>query len=152
MKVLEWGRAEVMHPGNDLAIFAVGVTVYPALQAAQKLKEEGVAVSVVNCRFVKPLDSELVCDLGRRAGRIITVEENVLAGGFGSAVLEVLNSHDIRDVKVSCMGINDVFVEHGSQSIIRKKYGLDMEGILNSAREMLDGRIKFSAGRESSLG
>ncbi len=152
MKVLEWGRAEVMHPGNDLAIFAVGVTVYPALQAAQKLKEEGVAVSVVNCRFVKPLDSELVCDLGRRTGRIITVEENVLAGGFGSAVLEVLNSHDIRDVKVSCMGINDVFVEHGSQSIIRKKYGLDMEGILNSAREMLDGRIKFSAGRESSLG
>ena len=152
LKVLELGKAEVLHPGDQLVILALGVTVYPAIDAARKLKDEGIEAGVVNCRFVKPLDTELVCSLARRVGRVMTVEENVLSGGFGSAVLETLNDRDIRDVKVTCLGINDVFVEHGSQKVIRKKYGLDAEGIMRSAREMMDERCRKSSPQERSLG
>ena len=152
LRVLELGKAEVLHPGNQLVILALGVTVYPALDAARKLKDEGIEVGVVNCRFAKPLDTELVCSLARSVGRVMTVEENVLSGGFGSAVLETLRDRDIRDVKVTCLGINDVFVEHGSQKVIRKKYGLDAEGIMRSAREMMDERCRKSSPQERSLG
>jgi 1-deoxy-D-xylulose-5-phosphate synthase len=150
--MLEMGKAEVLHPGDQLVIVAVGVTVYPALDAAQKLKDEGIKACVVNCRFVKPLDTELVCSLARSVGKVMTVEENVLPGGLGSAVLETLGDRDIRDVKVQCLGINDVFVEHGSQKVIRKKYGLDAEGIMRSAREMMDERFRKSPPQERSLG
>ena len=84
------------------------------------------------------MDKELISTLARKVGRIITVEENVLSGGFGSSVLEALGKNGVQRVKVRCLGINDVFVEHGSQSILRKKYGLDAEGIVRTAREILD--------------
>ena len=152
LEFFECGKAEIVHGGDDLALFAVGATVYPALHAAQQLEQEGIGVSVVNCRFVKPLDSNLICDLAQKTGRIITVEENMLAGGFGSAVLELLHDRNIQGVKVKCLGINDVFVEHGAQNIIRKKYGLDTEGIVRSAREIVDEHGECSSGQEKSLG
>ena len=153
LQVLECGKAEIVHPGGeDLALFAVGASVYPALRAAEQLEQEGIGVSVSNVRFIKPLDGDQICDLARKTGRIMTVEENVLAGGFGSAVLEVLQDRGIQDVKVKCLGIDDVFVEHGAQNIIRKKYGLDTEGIVRSAREILHGLGKCSSGKEKSLG
>jgi len=149
---LECGKAEILKRGDDIALFALGATVYPALQAADQLEQEGVSASVVNCRFVKPLDSDLICDLARKTGRIVTVEENVLAGGFGSAVLEVLQEHDIQCIKVKCLGINDVFVEHGAQNVIRRKYGLDTQGIVRSSREIVDELGKCSSKQERSLG
>jgi 1-deoxy-D-xylulose-5-phosphate synthase len=139
---LEIGKAEVLKPGEDLAIFAVGSTVYPALDAAGKLKEEGIEASVINGRFVKPLDKHLICNAARKTGKIITIEENVLSGGFGSALLEVLERSGINGVKVKCVGIDDVFVEHGSQAVLRKKYGLDAEGIMQSARELMGLYVK----------
>ena len=138
LKDLPIGKAEVLQDGDDLVILAVGGSVYPSLNAAERLKEAKIKTGIVNVRFVKPLDKELICTLARKVGRIITVEENVLSGGFGSSVLETLGESDIQGVKVKCLGINDVFVEHGSQSILRKKYGLDVEGIVRSAREILD--------------
>lgn len=144
LKTLEIGKAEVLQGGDDLAILAVGVSVYPALSAAEMLKGEKIGVSVVNIRFVKPLDGELVCNLARKVRKIITVEENVLSGGFGSSVLEVLGEKGIQGVKVKCLGINDIFVEHGSQDILRKKYGLDAGGIARSAREILNESDKRS--------
>ena len=152
LETLECGKAEILKRGDDIALLAVGATVYPALQAADQLEQEGVRVSVVNCRFVKPLDSELICEMARKTCRIITVEENVLAGGFGSAVLEVLQEHDIQCVKVKCLGIKDVFVEHGAQNVIRRKYGLDTEGIVRTAREIADELAKCSSKQERSLG
>jgi len=137
LKKLEIGKAEVVLSGKDLAIVAVGPSVHFALAAAQMLREENIEAGVINSRFVKPLDAELVCRLAREVGKIITVEENVLAGGFGSAVREVLGESGSQGVRVKCLGIHDTFVEHGSQAIIRKKYGLDAEGIIQSAREML---------------
>ncbi len=142
LKTLEIGKAEVLQDGKDLVILAVGVTVYPALHAAKELMEEKIDVAVVNIRFVKPLDRDLICNLSGKVRKIITIEENVLPGGFGSSVLEVLGENGIQGVRVKCLGIKDIFIEHGSQNILRKKYGLDTEGIMHSAREIMNESFK----------
>jgi 1-deoxy-D-xylulose-5-phosphate synthase len=126
------GRAEVLREGEDLLILALGASVYPALAAAAMLEEQGFSATVVNARFIKPLDEDLILTLAARHGRVLTVEENVLAGGFGSAVLELLVDHELS-VAVKRLGIPDTFVEHGSPAILRQKYGLDAEGILQGA-------------------
>jgi 1-deoxy-D-xylulose-5-phosphate synthase len=131
------GKAEVMVEGNDMAIVAVGTAVYVSLKAAEMLKGEGINASVVNARFIKPLDEELILSLASKVKRIVTVEENILAGGFGSAVLECLNNAGIKDVAVKRIGIGDVFVEHGSQAVLRKKYGLDADGICSAVKVFL---------------
>jgi len=129
------GEAEFLKAGNDLLILALGSMVKPSLDAAELLKKEGLSVGVVNCRFVKPLDKRLAEAVGQ-AGRILTVEENIRQGGFGSAVLELLNEMGIRDVLVRRMGIPDKFIEHGPAPFLREKYGLDRAGILKEARDL----------------
>lgn len=131
---LEIGKAEMITEGDDIAVVAVGNCVYPALKAAEKLREDGIKASVVNARFIKPLDEELIISLSNRTRRIVTVEENVLAGGFGSAVLECLSKTGLSPVSVRRIGIGDEFVEHGSQAILRKKYGLDEDGIYQACK------------------
>lgn len=126
---LEKGKAEVLIDGNDIAIIAVGNTVQPALKAAEMLAKDGISPCVVNARFIKPLDAELFISLARCTKKIITVEENVLAGGFGSAVTECLSDAGITGVRIKRLGIKDEFVEHGSQIVLREKHGLDSEGI-----------------------
>jgi 1-deoxy-D-xylulose-5-phosphate synthase len=133
IKALPIGRAEILQEGNDLCIFAVGRLVYPALEAARRLERDGYSVAVVNARFVKPLDEETLFQMGARCGRILTVEENVLAGGFGSAALEALEARRIPHAAVRRMGIPDQYVEHGEQAVILKKLGLDADGIERAA-------------------
>lgn len=137
--VLEMGKSEIIIDGKDLdlAFIAVGNAVYPALKAAAMLKKEDIDACVVNARFIKPLDEEGIRALCGRTKRIITVEENLLAGGFGSAVLEFLNREGIYDVAVHRIGIDDEFVEHGSQALLRKQYGLDEDGIYRAATAFL---------------
>ena len=129
LKQLEIGKGELLREGRDLAIIAIGTTVYPALQAAQILSEQGISVAVVNARFVKPLDGELIQAVAESCGRVLTVEENVLQGGFGSAVLEFLNDRALQHIHVKRLGIPDRFVEHGSQGRLRQDLGIDTEGI-----------------------
>jgi 1-deoxy-D-xylulose-5-phosphate synthase len=131
------GKAEVLREGEDLLILALGASVYPALDAAQQLDQEGFSATVVNARFVKPLDEHLILSLAAKHGRVLTVEENVVAGGFGSAVLELLADRDLFGINVKRLGIPDVFVEHGTQDLLRQKYGLDAAGILKSALNIL---------------
>jgi 1-deoxy-D-xylulose-5-phosphate synthase len=138
MKALPLGKAEVLCEGSDVAIFAFGKTVYPALSAATLLKNKGICATVVNSRFAKPIDHELVCTLAQKTGKILTVEENVLAGGFGSALLETLERKNITGVKIKRLGIPDQFVEHGSPDILRNKYGLDATGIFQAAGKLLE--------------
>jgi 1-deoxy-D-xylulose-5-phosphate synthase len=147
LRIIELGKAEVMRDGRDLALLPIGASVYPAMEAADRLAREGIDACVVNCRFVKPLDTGLICGLARSHKTIITVEENVLAGGFGSAVLEALGERGINDVSVRRLGINDRFVEHGSQAIIRTKYRLDADSIAAAAREMVGVRQGIIAGK-----
>jgi 1-deoxy-D-xylulose-5-phosphate synthase len=134
------GKGEIVHDAENanLAIVAIGSTVYPAIAAAAKLKSEGINVRVINARFVKPLDEALLCDTAKSIKRIITVEENVLMGGFGSAVMELFEENGIHDVIVKRLGIKDKFVEHASQKELRSMYGIDEEGIIAAARSMME--------------
>ena len=123
------GQGEVLRSGSDVAILALGTTVYPSLEAAQVLSEKGVDCTVINARFAKPLDADLIVETAKKVKRVLTVEENTLAGGFGSAVLQLLQARSLRDVQVRCLGIPDEFVEHASQPFLRAKYALDASGI-----------------------
>jgi 1-deoxy-D-xylulose-5-phosphate synthase len=123
------GKGELLRDGQDIAVLAIGQTVSPALVAAERLAEEGVQCAVVDARFAKPLDAELVLELATRTGRVVTVEENALAGGFGSAVLELLVNAKLSQVKAECIGLPDQFVEHGTQELLRSMFELDAEGI-----------------------
>lgn len=136
LSTLPLGRGEVLQDGTDLAMMAVGSMVHPAQQAARKLAAEGIGVKVINARFIKPLDAELLLDTARSVKNIMTLEENVLDGGFGSAVLELFAQNDVTGITVRRLGIRDEFVEHAKQSELRAQLGLDEEGILRAAREM----------------
>lgn len=139
-----WGRAELLHEGEDLAIFAVGPLVYAALEAAARLRAEGIEAAVIDACFVKPLDQELLLSWAVKTGRVLTVEENVLAGGFGSAVLELLAQNRLA-IPVSCMGVPDIFVRHGKPEILRHELGLSPEGIAARARELIAARENTAA-------
>ena len=123
------GKAEILREGTDVAILAIGVTVQAAMDAAENLSEQGIEATVVNSRFAKPLDCELILDLARKIKRIVTVEENTVKGGFGNCVLDMLQEENVCDVQVKCIGVPDKFIEQGTQEIIRNKYGLDAAGI-----------------------
>lgn len=135
------GKAEILKEGSDAALIATGNVVHPALGAAERLEKDGIKTSVINARFIKPLDKELILKIASKTKRIITIEENMIAGGFGSAVLEYLNSADIPDLKIKILGIPDEFVEQGSQAILRKKYGIDEEGIYQNCKAFLSSLI-----------
>ena len=131
------GRAEILKDGDDVAILALGRCVSEGLEAHARLAERGVRAMVVNCRFVKPIDVDLIAGVARRVPRLITVEENVRQGGFGSAVLEALNDQGITHVAVERLGVPDLFVEHGSPGVLRAKYGLDADGIVAAAARLM---------------
>ena len=131
------GKAEILKNGDDVAILALGRCVSEGLKAHARLAEHGVRATVVNCRFVKPIDVDLIAGVARRIPRIITVEENVRQGGFGSAVLEALNDQGITHVAVERLGVPDIFVEHGSPDVLRAKYGLDADGIVKAAARLM---------------
>ena len=137
LKCLEIGTGEILAEGTDATIIAIGGTVYPACEAAEKLKSQGISAGVVNARFVKPLDAALILAVARATGRIVTVEENVLQGGFGSAVLELLHDNNLQDVRIRRLGISDCFVEQGSQVQLRRDVGIDAEGIAAAVTTLL---------------
>jgi 1-deoxy-D-xylulose-5-phosphate synthase len=136
-KEIPIGKAEVIRQGKDLILLAVGSTVKAAMEAASRLQNWEIDSTVVNARFVKPLDEELILSLVSKCRRLITVEENALQGGFGSAVLELLEEKGVTGVEVKRLGIPDNFVEHGAQDSLRNKYGIDAEGIVRAGEELL---------------
>jgi len=140
LKTLEIGKGEVLQEGSDLAVIAIGSVVNPALAAAKRLSAEGFNIKVINARFVKPLDDELILNTAATIEKIITVEENVLQGGFGSAVLELLAEKGVTGVRVKRLGIPDEFVNHATQAEQRDKYGIDEEGIIRAIKNMLVGQ------------
>ena len=131
------GKAQILKEGPDVLILAIGRSVCEALAAHSGLSAMGISATVVNCRFLKPLDVELISDLAKKIPRIITVEENVRQGGFGSAVLEALNESGISGYQLERIGIPDTFVEHGAQDILRSKYGLDAPAIIETAKRLV---------------
>jgi len=132
------GKGEILKNGDDILILAIGSSVAEALAAHDKLLEKGISATVVNCRFVKPLDKDLIGALSRKIPRIITVEENVRQGGFGSAVLECLSDEGVTGCCIERIGIPDTFVEHGPQDLLRAGYGIDKTAIVNAAIRLND--------------
>jgi 1-deoxy-D-xylulose-5-phosphate synthase len=126
LKALPIGEGEVLKTGSDVYILAIGSCVYPALEAAAIIEKEGISCGVVNMRFVKPMDTALLEKLRAQTQNFVTVEEHVLAGGFGSAVLEAFEGVDVR---VHRIGIPDKFIEHGPQNVLRDMVGLSPEKI-----------------------
>jgi len=133
------GSGEVLNQGDDVAILAIGATVAPAMEAAKELAENNIKAMVINSRFAKPLDAELINGIALSIKNIVTVEENTVNGGFGSSVLALLQRSGISDVNIKNIGIPDEFVEHGSQAILRAKYKLDAAGIAEETSNLLSG-------------
>jgi 1-deoxy-D-xylulose-5-phosphate synthase len=134
---IELGKAEVLSEGEDVAFIAYGSMVLPAFQAAQVLRSEGIAATVINARFAKPLDEVTLLGAAQRTAHVILAEENVKMGGFGSAVLELLAAHGISDVKVRLLGVPDHFIEHGAPDILKKVCGLTTDDLVAAARDLL---------------
>lgn len=140
MHSLPIGKAEVLREGQDVCFWAIGSMVQPALEAAEQLAAQGIAAGVVNMRFAKPLDEELLVEHAQRYGKIITLEEGVLAGGVGSAILETLNQRELLErCEVLCLGIPDEFVMHGDKKLLFKDLGLDTPAIVRKAAAFVKG-------------
>jgi 1-deoxy-D-xylulose-5-phosphate synthase len=131
------GKGEILRQGSDIAIVAVGVTVWPAVKAAERLEQEGISAAVVNGRFVKPLDAALIGDVAKGVRCLLTVEEGARMGGFGSAVLEVLSEQGVTHLPTKIVGLPDWYIEQGPQDLLRERYGLTAEGIYESAKALL---------------
>jgi 1-deoxy-D-xylulose-5-phosphate synthase len=134
---LPLGKGEIIRSGDAGALVAVGTMVRPALEAAETLAHEGISLTVVNARFIKPLDRELLLELAGRLPLMMTVEENALAGGFGSAVLELLEEEGVSGCNLRRLGYPDRYIEQGEQPQLRAMYGLDAAGIAASMRKAL---------------
>ena len=124
---IELGKAEIVQEGTDLSIIAIGNMVGRAEEVASLLPEK--SVEIINARFLKPLDEETILNSIRKTGYCITIEDNLLKGGLGSAVVEAVNKSDIQDVKIKNFGYDDTFVEHGTVKELEDKYGLSAEKI-----------------------
>jgi 1-deoxy-D-xylulose-5-phosphate synthase len=133
---IEIGTWERLKEGKDVAILAVGSMVYPAVEASLQLLNEGIEVEVVNARFVKPLDPKMLVRILQEFNRIITVEENTLVGGFGSAILEFAEANNLNTTGIRRMGIPDKFIQHGSRNHLLSLVGLNKEGIIQQVKNI----------------
>lgn len=140
MHELPIGKAEVLREGKELCFWAIGSMVQSAVQAADKLKEQGIDAGVVNMRFAKPLDKELLIEHAKRYGKLVTLEEGVLAGGVGSEVLEILDDAGLlQQCAVLRLGIPDEFVTHGDKKLLFRDLGLDTDAIVQKAAAFVKG-------------
>ena len=135
-KALPVGQGELLKVGTDVALIAIGVTVWEAFKAAERLEQEGISTAVVNGRFVKPLDAGLIEDVAKKVRYVITVEEGARMGGFGSAVLEALSDLGLTHLRTKVLGLPDWYIEQGPQDLLRERYGLTADGIYESVKAL----------------
>ncbi len=134
------GKGEVLREGSDLLLVGIGSTVATSMEAATRLEAAGISAAVINARFVKPLDRELIVSWAKKTQCVITVEENALQGGFGSAVLEAFQEEAFYPKAFTRLGVGDEFVPHGKQDILRGLCGIDADAIESAAHRMIDSR------------
>jgi 1-deoxy-D-xylulose-5-phosphate synthase len=137
LQLIPIGSGELLVEGDDILLLPVGNRVYPALDAAKMLKEIGINATVINPRFIKPLDAALIAKWAAHTGKLITIEDNARLGGFGSSILELLSSRGIFQVQSKLLGHPDNFVEHGPQKTLWKNSGIDTGAIVEAAKELL---------------
>jgi 1-deoxy-D-xylulose-5-phosphate synthase len=137
MRIIPIGRAEVLREGSDVALVGIGQTVAACLVAADELARDSIDATVVNARFAKPLDEALFLQLARGTGGIVTAEENVRSGGFGEAVLALLQEQGLADRMLGLRAMPDEIVDHGPQTTMRNIFGLDGPGLAAFVRTKL---------------
>jgi 1-deoxy-D-xylulose-5-phosphate synthase len=137
LKILPMGKSEILKKGKDV-LFALGSMVYPCLEAANMLEKEGISLTVVNARFAKPLDDKLILDIVRPDSVVITAEEAVGSGGFGSMLRAFLDSQGMFDIRFKSIGIPVEVYPLGKTDQIKKMYGLDVEGLVGSIKGFFD--------------
>ena len=136
--ILPVAKAEIIKEGKDVTIWAIGSFMQYAEKVVQKLDEYGISSTLVNARFVKPLDKDVLLDLSKKCSKIVTMEENQLAGGFGSAILESLQAEGLLDkVQVLSLGLPDKFVPHGSKDLLLKSIELDVDSMVEKVKDFL---------------
>lgn len=126
------GKAEIIKEGKDLSLIAIGKMVERAVEVSHILEKNNIDAEIINVRFLKPLDKEVILNSARKTKKVITIEDGLLKGGLGTAVIEAINSSDIKDVKVKTFGYDDCFVKHGNVEELEKEYNLDAESIVNN--------------------
>lgn len=151
------GKGEVLREGTEVTLVGLGTMTQTCLAAADELARDGISAAVVNPRFIKPLDADLLVRMGRQTGAVVTVEESFLAGGFGAAVLELYSEAGLA-VPVKRIGIPDMFVPHGNADIYRKEFGLTPAGVAETARQLvmrvrseLEGRRRKAPSRKATV-
>jgi len=141
---MEIGKGEIVERGNDAAIIAVGAMVSMAMKAREILAEENIDVEVINARFIKPVDGELLKDVFARHKKVMTIEDNVITGGFGSAVLEFMNQNGIKDADVLVHGLPDRFIDHGKPDELYEELRMDGKGMASIIKEFLFSKEKVN--------
>jgi len=144
MEKLEIGKGEIAAEGTDAAVIAVGTMVEMAMKAREELAEENIHLEVINARFIKPIDVELLRDVFSRHKKVLTLEDNVITGGFGSAVLEIINQNKIKDVDIIVHGLPDRFIDHGTPEELFEELKMDGKGIASIVRELLTKKEQVS--------
>lgn len=138
-KKIALGESEILREGNDAAVIALGTMVYPALEAAEELSQDGIQLTVVNARFVNPLDENSLINLSKNIKNFITIEEGSLEGGFGESLTTKLNSIDKKqDFKIINLGLPREFVTHGKRKLLLEKYGLDKDSLAKTIKKFLE--------------
>jgi 1-deoxy-D-xylulose-5-phosphate synthase len=130
------GKAELLKDGKDLTLIGFGPVVYMCLEAANELQLKGIQAGVINLRYINPIDKEMVLNQAKKTGRIVTVEDHILAGGMGSAVLELLKAERVNDIAVERLGYKS-YVEHGSISLLHKAYGINSKQIVDISEKFV---------------
>ena len=137
MPPIEFGKSETILTGDDITLLAYGNMVAPAFEAAEMLNDEGVHAGFINLRWAKPLDTEAILEAARRTKKLIVMEEGVVAGGVGSAVLELLAERGLSNVQVKLFGIPDKFIEHGAIPILHRLCMLTSQDFASAARDLM---------------
>jgi 1-deoxy-D-xylulose-5-phosphate synthase len=146
---VEYGTWEILRRGSDIVFLATGTMVSAASEAAEALASRGIQAEVVNCRFLKPYDRDVLKDVAERHRRVITIEEGAVVNGFGAYMTKELSALVLeRTIEVRCLGLPDRFIEHGAREVLLRDLGLDAEGITTEARRMIGGAV--TAAKESA--
>ena len=127
---IELGKAEIIQKGNDITIVAIGKMVSRAVDVAEKLQEKNISAEVINARFLKPLDKKMILESAMKTRKVITIEDGIINGGLGTAVIEAINNSDLEGIKVKTFGYKDCFVKHGSVEELEEENEISTEKIV----------------------
>jgi len=137
VQIMDKGKAELLCPGSDITLIGFGPIVYICLEAARELRKKGIEAGVINLRFIHPIDQELIISQAKKTGKIVTIEDHILNGGVGSAILEILEEQGLAHIQVERIGYQD-YVTHGAIPVLHKEYGIGSAQIISAVMRIIE--------------